>query len=165
MLLADRKVRAMKRTYTDQNPREVEFLAKIGDREMTKEEVKELQKIRQYARQNAWKKKSQDRFGLFLPKGYRAKVDTILQEQVLDITTFFRMAIDHVWTNSTAYKAILTLYNTLDLSSDNIDADLASERLILAKINGKSAWIYEDKSGIYSDGSRLLSQDEIKALD
>ena len=163
MLLKERN--NMKRTYTDQNPREVEFLAKIGDREMTKEEVKQLQRIRRNARQNTWQRSNIDRVNVSLSKGFKTKLSTITSEQDLSMTSFFEMAIDHVWANSTAYKSILTLYNTLDLSSDNIDADLASERLILAKINGKSAWIYEDKGGIYSDGSRLLSQDEIKALD
>ena len=160
MLLKERN--NMKRTYTDQNPREVEFLAKIGDRELTKEEVKKLQRIRQNARQAQWKKENQDRFSLYLPKGYRTMLNALVAEGESDLTTFFRMAVDSAWFKSSSYKAILALYNHLDLSSDDIDADLASERLKSVKIKGNNVWVYEDKGGIYSDGSKLLSADEIK---
>lgn len=155
----------MKRTFFEQNQQELDFLAQIGDREMTPNEVKELQRIKRNARQYQWQKQKQDRIGLFFPKGYRAKLDTIMQEQDTDMTTFFRLAVDHVWQNSASYKMILELYNFLDLSSDTIDEDLASEKLKLTKVRGYSAWVYENKAGIYIDSGFIIPESEIKALD
>ena len=160
MLLKERN--NMKRTYTDQNPREIEFLAKIGDRELTPEEVKKLQRIRQNARQGEWKKQNRDRILLETPKGGKLKAKILADEFDLGLYDTIYSLIDNAWLKSSSYRAVLELYNHLDLSSDSIDADLASDRLKMAKIKGKDAWVYEDKGGIYSDGTRLLSADEIK---
>lgn len=156
----------MKRTYTDQNQKELDFLAKIGDREMTPDEVKELQKIRQMARQYQWVKSHRDRLNTWLPLGYKAKLDAMAKENDLVLSDFIRDMIDESFKRSTSYQAIMELYNYLNLTSDTINEDLASERLKLTKHNNQSAWIYNDGEiigGIYANNTWIINKDEIKA--
>ena len=154
MLLKERK---MKRTYTDQNPREIEFLAKIGDRELTPEEKKQLQKIRQFARQYQWTKAHKDIVKFELPHGDKAKIACLAAEKDLGLYDCMHSIINAEWAKSGAYRAILELYNHLDLSSEDIDQDLADDRLKLVKVHSRQAWVYDNKGGIYIDNKTLLS--------
>lgn len=156
----------MRRTYTDQNQREKDFLAQIGDRDMTVEEAKQLQIIRRNARQNQWRDKKSDRIDVSFPKGYKSKVTAMTEQMDITMSTFFCQAIDTAWKSSAPYQAIMELYNYLNLTSDTINEDLASERLKLTKHNNQSAWIYNDGEiigGIYANNTWIINKDEIKA--
>jgi hypothetical protein len=155
----------MKRTYTEQNQKELDFLAKIGDREMTPDEVKELQRIRQMARQYQWIKSHRDRLNTWLPLGYKAKLESMAEDKDLALSDFLRNMIDASFKGSTPYNAILELYNHLNLS-DTIDEDLMEGKLRLDKHKGQSAWIYDDGEiigGIYANNTWIINKDEIKA--
>ena len=158
----------MKRTYTDQNQREKDFLALIGDRELTAEETKQLQKIRQYARQYEWNKANRERLLLELPKGARTKFKALAEERDTNNATVFCSMLDDAFKRSTSYQALMELYNYLNLTSDTINEDLASGILTLGKHKGQSAWIYDDgekKAGMYSNNTWIIKEDELKALD
>jgi len=158
----------MKRTYFDQNPREVEFLEKIGDRELTADEKKQLQKIRQYARQHQWKKSNKFVLKSDIPLEYRSKLKSMVEENDISICDFLCGLLDDAFKKSTSYQAIMDLYNYLNLTSDTINEDLASGILTLGKHKGQAAWIYDDgekKAGMYSNNTWIIKEDELKALD
>lgn len=155
----------MKRVYTDVNKIEADFLAKIGDRELTPEEKKELQRIRRNARQYQWLRGNKFILKSDIPAAYRYKLKCIVAEKGVEICKYLCSVLDEDWKRSSSYKAILELYNFLDLSSDTIDEDLASEKLKLTKVRNYSALVYENKAGIYIDSGFIIPESEIKALD
>lgn len=73
---------------------EQEFWKSVEGKKLTDEDYQLLKKIRRNKRQDDWKKNSQDRVDIRLPKGYKQRILAECNRLGLDMTNYIKQLLD-----------------------------------------------------------------------